>query len=184
MKNRRNAWAAALVAAVLAVTGCASQGAPEGGTPIASPSPTTPVATASPEPSAPSPTADAIDCESMLTPEADARLRAQGFSPSPKPWTQFNFTPTAPAIECPWAPPGVMEAARYYGWAALNPGEKDSFLALVEENGYSTEETAEGTWLLPLDDGSPRNLGGYLITDDWIAIAPTREEVQDIVWAR
>lgn len=119
----------------------------------------------------------------MLDPLVDAELRREGLTPAPKPWTQFGFAPTAAALECPWGTPGSMHSDRYYAWAALNPGERDTFIGLVEENGYQTEDHADGTWVLPPEDGSP-HAEGFLITDAWVVITDTREQIADIIWAR
>ena len=119
----------------------------------------------------------------MLDPTVDAQLRAEGLTPAPKPWTQFGFNPTAAAVECPWGGADSMHSQRYYAWAALNPGERDTFVGLVEQNGYRTEHTADGTWVLSPGDGSP-HADGFLITDEWVVITDTREQVDHIVWGR
>ncbi|MHC2999562.1 hypothetical protein [Microbacterium sp. HJ5] len=119
----------------------------------------------------------------MLVPVVDEQLRAEGLTPAPKPWTQFGFTPTAAALECPWGTPDSMHSERYYAWAGLNSGEREEFIGLVEQNGYRTEDDAEGTWVLAPEDGSP-HADGFLITDAWVVITDTREQIDDIVWAR
>ena len=175
-------------AGILALTACTPQ--PETTpTPDATPSST---ATATPTPTpTPTPTADAVDyptvdtisCETMLDPAVDAQLRAKGYIPAGKQWSQFSHTATLAAIECPWAEPGGTFSEAYYAWAALAPGEAEVFIGQTLESGYVTEEAAEGTWVVwGKDDGMPTP--AILVTDEWVAMADTQEQVADIVWAR
>ncbi|MCS3444678.1 hypothetical protein [Microbacterium phyllosphaerae] len=175
------------VAAALALSGCAAE--PDAG---ASPSPSaTPAATApttaapTAEPSAPSaerPTVDSISCDSMLDPEVDRQLRTADLIPFDKPWTQFDFTPTGAAIECPWGVEGSMESSKYFAWAALAEGEGAQFLALTAENGYTTTEDERGTWVVSTDP-LPGD-SAILVTDEWIAYAPTPDDISAILWTR
>ncbi|MFS0734956.1 hypothetical protein ABC304_05940 [Microbacterium sp. 1P10UB] len=201
---RRTASTALVAACVIALAACATPRTPGGAaTPAATISPsatTAPTPTPVPSPSEPSPTPestagttlptiDTIDCDAMLDPAVDADLRRQGMSPAPKPWTQFQFTPTEASIECPWGLPGDMAARQYYAWTALAPGERDTVLQLAVDNGYTLTDTAEGTWLTyGAEDGAagdgPMELSGMLLTDSWFAIADTPDQVRQIVWTR
>ena len=186
----RAGWAAFVVLGALGLTSCAVAPASSAPSPSvtssdgatdASPSPSRPVST--PTQSAALPTTDTISCDTMLDPAVDAQLRAEGLTPAPKPWTQFGFTPTAAALECPWGDPDSTQSQKYYAWAAFQPGERDAFVSLVEQNGYRTEDSAEGTWVLPPEDGSP-HADGFLITNEWVVITDTRDQIHDIIWAR
>lgn len=212
MTLRRGAAAVLVTASLLALAACATPRSVGGAvTPTAaassSPSPSassaptpapaptspssSPSATPEPEPTgdAAPPTVDTIDCDAMLDPAVDAGLRQRGLSPAAKPWTQFGFTPSGAAIECPWGLPGDMSARQYYAWAALAHGERDAFARLAVENGFVLEDGAEGTWLsYPASEGpvggGPMELSGMLLTNDFIAISDTPEQIRDIVWTR
>ena len=76
-----------------------------------------------------------------------------------------------------------MHSEVYYAWSELAPGEDETFISLTEDNGFTPEETAEGTWIRwQTDDGSPNS--AILVTDEWLAFADSPEQIADIVWAR
>ncbi|WP_435749012.1 hypothetical protein [Microbacterium sp. PMB16] len=179
----------AAIASAVTLAGCSPTPAPQG----ESAAPRTPPAattTPSDEPSpAPTdtsvelPTAENISCETMLDPLVDRALRATQVIPAGKPWTQFGFEPTGAAIECPWGYEGQPHSVTYYAWAALSDGEAEEFLALTAQNGYTTTEDEQGTWVT--DDGStPSEVSGILVTDDWVAFAPEAELIPAILWTR
>ncbi len=118
----------------------------------------------------------------MLAPDVDAYLRNVGMTPSTGPWQYFELFPTGANIECVWAAPENPRSVRFYAWSALKPGEKDSFIGMVQQSGYHTETGADGTWLIPPEDTYPID-DGFLITEEWVAYADTRERIRDIVWA-
>jgi hypothetical protein len=122
----------------------------------------------------------------MLSPEADAQLRAKNFVPFGKEFTSLGFEPTQAAIECPWALAGaaVGDADVYYGWAAFAPGEKDGYLQLVKGLGYGTRGVDGGVMLVapPSQEGGGGPLD-FMVTDEWVAFGPAGR-VTDIVWAR
>lgn len=184
----KTAVSVAVVTAVLALTGCgAGQEAGDAdASPTATPA-TTPTDSAAPTPepteeSAERPTADTISCESMLEPLVDQTLRSFDLLPFEKSWTQFNFQPTGAAIECPWGVEGSVESATHFSWSALAEGEAEQFLALTAENGYTTTEDEQGTWVIS-PTTRPEN-SAILVTDEWIAYAPTPELIPAIVWTR
>lgn len=189
VNSSRWLWATvSLICGAAGLTACTGDPSTPLPTPtVAVPGPATetpsPNPSVSPTSSAALPTADDISCDTMLVPAVDERLRAEGLTPAPKPWTQFGFTPTAAALECPWGTPDSMHSERYYAWAGLNPGEREAFIRLVEQNGYLTEDGADVTWVLASEDGYP-GPEGILITDTWVVITDTREQIEDIVWAR
>ena len=176
----------AAFAAVFLLAAC-SPAAPPRVEPTASSAPTE-AASPSSEPSAQPtetpvelPTVDTIGCDTMLEPLFDEALRSVRLQPAPKRWTQFGFEPTLAAIECPWGYEGEMHSATYYAWSALADGEREQFLDLTTANGYGTEDDSRGTWIVsPRED--PTDQGEVLVTEDWIAFAPTRELVSVIVW--
>jgi hypothetical protein len=177
-----------LICGAAGLTACTEDTSAPPPTPtVTAPAPATeapsPDPSVSPTSSAAFPTADDISCDTMLVPAVDEQLRAEGLTPAPKRWTQFGFTPTGAALECPWGTPDSMHSERYYAWAELNSGERETFIALVEQNGYRTEDGADGIWVLAPDDGYP-GPEGFLISDEWVVIADTREQIEDIVWVR
>lgn len=127
------------------------------------------------------PTVDTIGCDTMLEPLFDEALRSVRLQPAAKPWTQFGFEPSLAAIECPWGYEGQMHSATYYAWSALAEGEREQFLDLTAENGYQVEEDSRGTWIVSPDEAQTEEIE-ILVTEDWIAFAPTRELVSVIVW--
>ena len=140
----------------------------------------------SPEPTstpAARPTAENISCDAMLDPMVDRALRSMQLAPAGKPWTQFGFEPSGAAIECPWGYADQPHAVTYYAWAALGEGEGEKFLALTAENGYTTTEDERGTWVVS-PEGDPDTISGILVTDEWIAFAPTKELISAIIWTR
>lgn len=127
------------------------------------------------------PTVDTIGCDTMLEPLFDEALRSVRLQPAPKPWTQFGFEPSLAAIECPWGYEGQMHSTTYYAWTALADGEREQFLDLTAENGYQVEEDTRGTWIVSPAEAQTEEME-ILVTEDWIAFAPTRELVSVIVW--
>lgn len=188
MTRTKSALSTIAVAGALILAGCSA-------TPDADESSPSPTATSeasvsttptpSPDPSPTSgvrPTVDTISCESMLDPLVDQKLRSSDLLPFEKPWTQFGFEPTGAAIECPWGVEGSVESATYFAWSALAEGEGEEFLALTAQNGYTTTVDERGTWVMepaPLPGNS-----SILVTDEWIAIAPTPEDISAIIWTR
>jgi hypothetical protein len=197
--SRRASAILALVAASALLSSCAT--AAPGASPATSTRPpSSPAASPSSSPAAPTPaatpaptdgpdaeqwpTADSIDCDAMLTPAVAAELRSRGLEPVAKAWSQFGFTPTAPAVECPWGGEGATASSAFYAWARLQPGQQQQFVSLVIANGYTVELSDRGTWIV-----TPPELAGggaleALITADWVAFAGTRDDIDDIVWAR
>ncbi|WDM44668.1 hypothetical protein KV395_16080 [Microbacterium luteolum] len=178
-----------VIATALVLAGCspAPSTGGESAPPTAESSATpTPSAEPTPEPTDTSvglPTPESISCDTMLDPLVDRVLRSTQLIPAAKPWTQFGFEPTGAAIECPWGYEGQPHAVTYFAWAALGEGEGETFLALTAENGYGTTETEQGTWVT--DPGStPGELSGILVTDGWVAFAPTAELIPAILWTR
>lgn len=56
--------------------------------------------------------------------------------------------------------------------------------SLVEQSGYyTTEESPVGTWFVETQPGPP-GAEGFLLTDEWVVIADTREMVPDVLWTR
>lgn len=162
-------------------------------TPTSSPTPTAPpTATPTPTPTATDtpgavelPTYDNISCDTMLAPEVDARLRAEPLVPYPKPFEQnaYGTSPTGPGIACPWGPPnspGGMAYA-YYTWAAFLPGEREAYLASATQHGHTTEPAESGVWVIS-DDESGGPVGALFVSETWVAYAPSREQIADIVW--
>lgn len=129
------------------------------------------------------PTVENIGCDAMLDPLVDRALRATQLIAAGKPWTQFGFEPSGAAIECPWGYAEQPHAVTYYAWAALAEGEAEEFLALTRSNGYTTMQDEQGTWVVS-PEGEPDTISGILVTNEWIAFAPTRELVSAIVWTR
>jgi hypothetical protein len=184
----------AVLILALGLTGCATNsGAAPGPSPTLSTTPSTsatppadptPVPSVSPSSGPEWPTTETIDCDSMLDAAVDAELRERGLVPAPKDWTQFGFTPTLAAVECPWGVAGSTAIQAYYAWAQFEPGQSEAFVTLVTDNGYAVEESDRGTWLV-----IPAELEGggeiaALITEDWVAFANSREQIEDIEWAR
>lgn len=183
--------------AVLALAGCTTPEAapsPSPSSPEATrtPPPVTPTATPTPSATQPDassgpelPTVENISCDTMLDPAVDARLRAMPLVPYPKEFGSsiFGFTGEGPSISCPWGPPDVQasEASAQYTWVEFRPGERDAFLSLLAQHGYTTEPADRGEWLVgPEEYGIPPM--GMLVTETWFASALTRDEVSDIVW--
>lgn len=177
------------LSAALTLSGCGTIPGPES----ASASPTaepdaavTPTAEPSPEPTPTPetrPTTDNISCDAMLDPLVDQALRSTQLLPYEKPWTQFGFDPGGAAIECPWGYEGQMESVSYYAWSALAEGEAELFLALTDDNGQMATEDERGTWVTPIG-ASPQTVPAILVTDEWIAYAPTPELISAIIWTR
>ena len=172
---------------LLALAACAPEPMP---TATAIPT-TSKTATTTPSPQ-PTPTAatglgpavpNALSCDNMLDPAVDAELRAEGLLPAPKPFTQFNFTVAGPALECPWGGPDDVHSEAYYVWAAFAPGDRDAFMAVTAEHDYLAEESAEGTWVVYAGDAGPDD-PAILVTEEWIAMAPSREKIGDILLTR
>lgn len=176
----------AVLSVMVMLSGCGSEVGAAGES--ASPSEAPPATSPTPSEAGPTsdtverPTLEDISCDTMLDPLVDAALRATDLTPAPKPWTQFGFEPSGAAIECPWGYEGGNHSAAYFAWSALSDDEAEQFLKVVEENGYATSEDEAGTWIVPSDD--PNGVEGMLITDEWIAFAPTPELIPAIVWAR
>jgi hypothetical protein len=118
----------------------------------------------------------------MLDETADAELRNEGLTPFPREWTQFGFSATLAALECPWGDDQNSETDTYYAWAQFLPGQRDEFVALVLANGYLIEESDRGAWLITPSGRAGGGGGEVLITDGWVAFADTREKIDDIVW--
>jgi hypothetical protein len=150
--------------------------------PAPQPSPET-----TPTPESEHPDAGTISCDTMLNPEADSALRAQNLVPYPKDYelASFGFEPQGAAIACPWGPPDSAGggAWAFYTWAEFLPGERDAYLELAVANGYTTEPSADGIWLVPAEEWGGGQSEGTLVTDEWVASADTREQIADIVWA-
>lgn len=128
------------------------------------------------------PTAGNISCDTMLEPLVSRALRATELVPAGRPWTQFGFEPTGAALECPWGYESENHSVTYYAWTALAEGEGAEFVALTQKNGYTATENEQGTWIT---DSRPAPPGGViLVTDEWIAMAPTAELIPAIVWTR
>ncbi len=178
----------AVLSVMVMLSGCGSEVGAAGES--ASPSEAPPATSPTPSEASPGPTSDTVErptledisCDTMLDPLVDAALRATDLTPAPKPWTQFGFEPSGAAIECPWGYEGGNHSAAYFAWSAQSDDEAEQFLKVVEENGYATSEDEAGTWIVPSDD--PNGVEGMLITDEWIAFAPTPELIPAIVWAR
>lgn len=156
-------------------------------TAAASSSTPTPADTASPtsQPSASS-SATVLSCDTLLTPEADADLRAQGLVPTQKDrFTIFYDGLTLPAVECPWGPPDGHDenVVTYYGWAELSAGQKREIIDVAGDYGYTTRDVEGGTELVPDPNNGPPATVVYVVTEDWFAIAPSVEEVSNIAWA-
>jgi hypothetical protein len=173
----------------LALTACGPL--PGADSETASPSPTAdvsapPTETPSAEPTstpAERPTAETISCDTMLDPLVDRALRSTQLIPVGKAWTQFGFEPSGAAIECPWGYAEQPHSVTYYAWASLSPGEGETFLALTADNGYTTTQDERGTWVVS-PEGDADEISGILVTDEWIALAPTQELISAIVWTR
>jgi hypothetical protein len=140
-----------------------------------------------PSPSAPTTTTideSDISCDTMLTAEAAAELHSRALEPAEKAWSQFGFRPPGAAAECPWGRPGDSTAQVFYAWAALDAQHAQSFLDLVQANGYRVEPGVRGSWV----QAPPELEGGgalaILVTVEWVAYAPSREQIDDIVWTR
>lgn len=130
------------------------------------------------------PTFETINCDSMLREPARDTLRAQGLIPAPKPWDAFEFVGSGPALACPWGYEGTLELRAFYAWVQLLPGEAERFAALVTETGSSFEETSRGRWVVVPPESRSGQESAILVTDEWVALALTREDIDDIVWAR
>lgn len=120
----------------------------------------------------------------MLEPAVDEKLRASGLLPVSKPWTQFGFTPTSAALECPWGEEESTVTQAYYAWARFEPGQRDVFIDLVRDNEYLLEESERGMWLVAPPEAGGRGDPVALITADWVAFADSRDQIDDIVWTR
>lgn len=191
---RRGSLAALALVGVMALGACASEPAATPtstptSTPTASSTPTaTPSPSATPSTSAPAevewPTPETISCDTMIDATAASALRDQGFESFPKEFTQFGFPYTLAALECPWGLPDDYHPHAYYAWAQFAPGERDAFVALVEENNYTLEETERGAWLVERADQPSVDNVAVLVTEEWVAFADSREQIDDIVWTR
>lgn len=150
-------------------------------TPSSTPSQT---ASVEPEDGVHYPTADTISCETMLTEDADRALRTEGWVPKAKGWTNTAFIPIGAKLECPWGPEDSLagEAMAYYVWAKLAPGEASDVIAAFEANGDVAIETDAG-WRFEHRGYQKDPLeSGVLLTEEWFAMAPTQEQISDIVW--
>lgn len=157
-------------------------------TPTITPTPSaTPTVTAEPEAAEPQqPTIENISCDTMLDPAVDARLRAEGLVPAPKYDMTFGVDITGAHIACPWGTPGTLHSQAMYTFTVVTPTERAQYLAAAEENDYVAEHTTDGAWLTwenPYGGPGPDE-GALLVADEWIASAPSREEIADIVWTR
>lgn len=183
-----------LAISLVGLTACATRSATDGTAPAPQPTPTssesatsaqpTPTPSASPAPDAAWPTSETISCDAMLSPDIDATLRARGLSPAPKEWTQFGFQATGAALECPWGQPGSTVSDAFYAWARFEPGQADQFIASVLANDYRIEQSERGSWVITPPDLASGGTIAILATPEWVAFAPTRDQIDDIVWAR
>lgn len=119
----------------------------------------------------------------MLTPAADAELRANGLVPYDKtlegPLAELDTV----GISCPWGPADSTDggdAAALFVWARLTPESRAALLENIPSQ-YVTEETPRGTFVA-ITDGPGQAYELY--SDDFYAFASSREQLDDIVWAR
>lgn len=183
-------FAVAAAGILLVVTGCAPTsteqitGAPESASPSIS---ATPMPSAMPSPvqelrdDVEYPTIESITCEGMLDPLVVETLTSLNLTAAPKEFTQFNVPLSGPALECPWGHEGDMHSSVYFAWAALTPAEHDAYLESTRSNGYLEEPGDDGVWL-SASSGPPGS--EVLVSERWVAFAPTRALIDAIVWTR
>lgn len=158
-------------------------------TPVTTPT-VTPTATPTPTPSAPSgeaaPVPAELTCDTMLDPTVDAELRARGLAPAPKYEVPFLGTVSGAHASCPWSSPGKLEPEVMYSYTALTPAERAEFVAAATASNYVAEETPDGlslVWVAPDGSSSP-NEGSWIVADEWVALAPSRDAISDILLTR
>jgi hypothetical protein len=158
----RSATAATLLAVgALLLAGCAAEPSP-------SPTPTTPrssaPATPSPTPSGdptpepePSPEPEPVTCETVLTPEANDALAADGleFRGSDNPgYPLADQLTAAGATSCTWVRP-QSDIHLTVVQLQIAPGEGESWSRVLAENGYTaTDDPVPGAHTGPVDPGT------------------------------
>lgn len=155
----------------------------------ATPAPTVTV-TVQPEPELPTtapeevtlPTTDDISCETMLDPLVADAMKAMNLSLREKPLGTNIGEVSGPSLFCGWGFDGQMHPIAAYGWGAITAEERDALIAdMVPEGGSIVTTDHRGTWETDIPGPSPLV---YLVADDWVALAPSVELIDAIVWTR
>jgi hypothetical protein len=192
--SRRTTTETAILAAlalmtVVALTGCAPQGAAPRPTPSAEPTVAPPVSEDTPTPT-PTPTfiADDYSCETILPPATLAVFKskkADGFTLQ-KDFVQrvHNFDSnlalfdTYGGILCQWAYPGAQKSVDY-GFSSITAEQSTEEQATLTKNGYEASEEDNGTLLANPDSANfPDN---YLFIDGYWMYASSRALLDTIV---
>lgn len=190
MTSKRAFPALLILASAAALASCApvqpSQAAPSASaaatpTEVASPSPSGTPEPAASAPAPERPTADNINCDSMLRPDVLASIKGEGLISAPKIDYLFGIEVAGAHLACPWGNDGDMHSTYSYSWTTLTPFERDRLLMAAGKNGYIAEAGDLGTWLTRDDyNGLPE--GGFLVGHDYVVVTSSRESVTDIVW--
>ncbi|SDR72937.1 hypothetical protein [Microbacterium paraoxydans] len=173
MTTRRLAILIGLVLAGAALTACTGGGTPDPSAP-GSAAPTGDGGAGA------TPGGDELTCESMISEGTVAALTDAGWTAEPREFRVGDVELTQ-GLLCFWADFSVpSDHGQMYGWSPLSIEEAERAQAGLEEEGWRSEEDAQGTYVTEDpqfamstdEDGYGMT---YLFGDGWVKVADTKQ---------